>query len=151
MADPISALTAVSLADNILSFVKLALKLSKEAYSSVEGISEDLKNVELVVSELRLSSDKLSQGISRFWGPENADARPEYDELLVIAKNCSHLANDLIGTIDKYKVEPGPFRRLRSVRHALLATWKKSDIQRTESLLQKYERQLNTRIMILLK
>ena len=65
--------------------------------------------------------------------------------------NCDLLAQDLAGTIERYKVEPGPLRRLRSFKQALRAAWNKSDVERVERLLVKYEKELNTRIIISLK
>lgn len=153
MADPLSALSALSLADNIASFVTLALKLSREAYKSADGLSKDLGDVDSVATTLRSSSNKLSQGLHRFEKANSGDANAseENQELISIAQNCELLAQDLVGTIEKYKVEPGPFRRLRSFKQALLAAWNKSGIEKVERLLMKYEKELNTRIIISLK
>lgn len=153
MADPLTGLAALSLADNVASFIVLALKISREAYRSADGVSKELGDVESVAKALRSSSTKLSQGLSRFEKTKSSDLKPseENQELISIAQNCERLAKDLAGTIERYKVEPGPFRRLRSFKQALLAAWNKSDIEKVEKLLMKYEKELNTRIIISLK
>ena len=153
MGDPISALTALSLADSIASFIALTLKLSREAYKSADGVSKELRDVENVAGELRTSSSKLSEGLSRFQKVNDSEYEPikENNELIAIAQNCELVAKDLTGTIEKYKVEPGPLRRLRSFKQAILAAWNKSDIEHIERLLMKYEKALNSRIIVSLK
>lgn len=56
MADPITALTTLGLADNVFSFAKLALKLSQEAYNNTEGFAKKLGDIKNVAQALRSSS-----------------------------------------------------------------------------------------------
>ena len=148
MGDPISALAAVGLAENVLSFVSLAFKISRQAYNSADGISKDLEDTGVVTRQLRESSEKLSAGLSDF---DKDSGNSDDLELVSMARSCERLAGDLIKKINDHKLEPGPFRRVRSVKQALRAAWNKSDIEKLDKHLQKYKKELDSRIIISLR
>ena len=64
MVDPITAITAIGLADNVLSFLTLALKLSCEAYSSIDGLPKEPRDISVVTERLRTTSQNLQNGLA---------------------------------------------------------------------------------------
>lgn len=71
--------------------------------------------------------------------------------LIAIAQSCEKIAGSLINLIDTFKVEPGKFRRLRSLGQAVKAAWKKDEVEQLETALRSYQRQLDTRIIVSLR
>ena len=153
MADPISAFTAIGLAGNITQFVDFALKIvstAKEAYQNVNGVTDENSDIERVAGELRGSSKKLSSSLCSVQPNDPADASEDAG-LIAIAQSCEKIAGSLISLLDTFKVEPGKFRRLRSLGQAVKAAWKKDDVEQLETTLRSYQRQLDTRIIVSLR
>ena len=68
MADPITALTAISLVGNITQFIGQALKVvakGHEAYANPSGYIEENLNIEQTARDLRESSQKVPSGLSQ--------------------------------------------------------------------------------------
>ncbi|MCJ1395570.1 hypothetical protein MMC18_008456 [Xylographa bjoerkii] len=151
-ADPITAFAAIGLAGNVAQFVEYALKVvskGKEAYISIDGATEENSNIEQVTEELRMSIRNLSNRL--------LDCNVHFDDriaekedvgLFAIAQLCEKLAGNIIEKLDNFKVEPGKFRRLRSLGQAVKAAWKKDEVDQLENTLSSYQRQLDTRIIV---
>ena len=145
MADPITALSAIGLAGNVAQFVEFALKIvakGNEAYKDINGVSDENSNIDKVTRELCTTSRKLSDSLSEYHDGSDDTG------LITIAQSCENIAGDLINRLEKFKVKPGRFRRLRSLGQAIKAEWKKDEVKRLEATLKKYQRQLDTRIIV---
>ena len=155
MADPITAFTAIGLAGNVAQFIEYALKIvskGKEAYKNVDGVTHENSDFERVADELRVSSKKLSSSLAdRNVQPKDPAAKNEDAGLIAIAQSCEKIAGSLINLLDTFKVEPGKFRRLRSLGQAVKAAWKKDEVEQLEATLRSYQRQLDTRIIVSLR
>lgn len=155
MADPITALTAISLAGNVAQFVDYALKIvskGKEAYKSVDGVTDKNSDIERVTDELLASSKRLSGSLANCRTEPNDSAAIKEDAgLIAIAQSCEKIAGSLLNLLDTFKVEPGKLRRLRSLGQALKAAWKKDEVEQLEATLRSYQRQLDTRIIVSLR
>ena len=150
------ALAAISLVGNVFQFIETGLKIiskGNEAYKSVSGVTEDNQNVNRVTNELHENSRSLSEGLSNCQlQREGPPTRSDEDARLIeIAQSCEKLAEDLIDRLEKYKVEPGQFRRLRSLRQAIEAAWKEKEMESLEATLRSYQRQLDTGIIVSLR
>ena len=155
MADPITALTAIGLAGNVVQFVDYALKIvckGSEAYNSVSGVTNENLGIERVTSELRASVEKLSSSLSNCSIQKDGQSVNGEDAGLVeIAQSCGKIAASLINRLDTFKVEPGRLRRLRSLGQAIKAAWNRDEVEHLEATLGNYQRQLDTRIIVSLR
>lgn len=155
MADPITAFTAIGLAGNVVQFVDYALKIvskGREAYKSVDGVTDENSDIESVTEELRASSKRLSSSLANCSVlPNDTAATREDTGLVSIAQSCEEIAKSLINLLDTFKVEPGKFRRIRSLGQAIKAAWKKDEVEQLEATLRSYQRQLDTRIIVSLR
>ena len=152
MADPITALAAIGLAGNVAQFVEQSLRIvskGRETYNSVNGVTEEHVNIEEVTSALQTSSQKLSLSLSNCRVSAGDD--DEDTGLISIAQSCSTIADSLIALLETFRVEPGKFRRLRSLGQAIKASWKKDEVENLEVVLKNYQRQLDTRIIVSLR
>lgn len=155
MADPLTALAAISLAGNVAQFVDYALKVvskRKEAYRSVDGVTDENSDIERVTGELLASSRKLSGSLADCGVKPNDSAAIQEDTgLIAIAQSCEKIAGSLLNLLDTFKIEHGKLRRLRSLGQALKAAWKKDEVEELEATLRSYQRQLDTRIIVSLR
>lgn len=133
MADPFTSLNAIGLAGNVAQFIDYALKIvskCKEAYKSVDGVTDEKLNIERMTDELLASSKKLSGSLAHCRAEPNDPAAIDEDAgLIAIAQSCEKIAGSLLNLRITFKVEPSTLRRLRSLGQALNAAWKKDEVE----------------------
>ena len=126
MGDPITALAAIGLADSVLSFLSLAIKLSREAYKAQDGLSNH------ITKQLESSTESLENGLTKLnRGAHKGEllSKPDQD-LINIARECEGLAHEFLESLEKYKaVSPGRFRSARAMQTSLKAVWDRKKIQ----------------------
>lgn len=66
MADPITAVTTVALADNVLSFLTLALELTRETNSNIDKLSDEFGDVNDVIQKLQNTSRTFKVALLSF-------------------------------------------------------------------------------------
>jgi hypothetical protein len=138
--DPVSGF---ALAVNVIALVDFVAKLianSNEVYSSVDGGTAE-------ISELRAVTDELIQ-LNNDVGKTIRARREELSELTEselrqerLGLRCQKVAAELIGVLDKLKVE-GSHARWNSIRHAILTLWNKDKIENLEQRLDRCRQEL---------
>ena len=152
MGDPITALAAIGLADNVLSFLQLGVKLTREAYSSIDGLSNDLGDARDVAQKLRTTNESLQEGLTKLGGLETGYISRADRDLIAISRNCEVLARDFISMLDKYKVpSDSRFKAAKTVSKAIQAAWSRDETKRIENLLQKYQNQFDSRVIVAIR
>ena len=151
MAEPITALAAISLADNVLSFLKLALTLSREAYSSIDGLPKELHDFTDVTQKLRTTTKGLQSGLAECGTGNNPSMSKADEDLISIAQNCERLASEFVKRLDKYQAKDGYFKAIRTVKKALQVAWNRDEKQRIHGLLQKYQAQFDSRVSVAIR
>lgn len=140
MAEALAALEAIGLASNLLQFIDTAIKIYKSAYGNLSGLSEDLDDAGKLTITLREHASGISTDVDRC----TAKTLSANDQRIVeIARQCRHIAGDLLKTLEEYEVQQNEsFRGVRVAVKAIRATWNRNKIKDTEKLLEKYHRQL---------
>jgi hypothetical protein len=141
--------TALGLASNIIQFIDFVWNLvseSKDIYRSTAGMLAE--NVELEV----IAND-LSQLSAQFQNPSGGRVRvpPDEEGLRNLALRCSVLAEELLGTIQRLKVEKGPHRKWKSFRQALLSMSKKDKILELRTRLDWLRNEMTIQIVAITK
>ena len=153
MADPVTALAAVSFAGNVLQFVGLGLRAAKIAWRTKEDSSamgREFGGLDELASQLEGSTRQLSRQISSY--NDNTDHRTwssEDMELKEMAERCRELAQKLISAVQRYEIRQG--KPLRNFYTALQAVLGKKGIEEMEKELEHFQPQLNTRVLVHLK
>ncbi|KAH0419561.1 hypothetical protein CcaCcLH18_14354 [Colletotrichum camelliae] len=131
-------LTALGLVANIVPFIEIAakvLKTAKEIHDSESGGLDDNVNLEKYATQLK-------QHYSNLLAPDSADLIGDDKELCALAAECQKLAHDLLGVLERIK--------LQSFRSALKNLWRGKDKEmlekRLESCRTQVEAQLNQRL-----
>jgi hypothetical protein len=137
--------TALGLAGNIVQFVDFLCKLlseSRSLYESSTGASDDNIVLEKIANDLSLLTSELTTSSS-------PAVLPASSELLETATLCKQVAAELSQALDELKVK-GPHKKWKSFVQALRSVMKKEQIQALARRLDTVQRQLNTRLLVLL-
>jgi hypothetical protein len=121
----LEALSAFSLASNVVQFIEFACKLvseSKDAYHSAVGMSSEYVELELITTDLSQLTEGLISETSNMMRPHQTS---DELELSKVAMACRTLTEELIDSIQNMKVEDGPHRKWKTFRQALSCVWKK--------------------------
>lgn len=120
----------------MINALKIVSK-GKEAYKSVDRVTDENSDIERVTDELLASSRKLSGSLADCGVKPNDSAAIQEDAgLIAIAQSCEKIAGSLLNLLDTFKIEPGKLRRLRSLGQALKAAWKKDEVEQLEATLR---------------
>ena len=160
--DPLSAL---GVAGNVVQFVEFGWKLvaeSREIYHSVEGLSGDFVDMELVVTTLRalsynlgrtpLATDIISN--KQRLSPSTNDsisAKKDVEVWRELAGACYETAGELLDMVHGLKVTNGPQKRWRSFQQALKAAWKKEQIKKLHDRLEGFRKTITTQLISTLR
>jgi hypothetical protein len=136
------ALTALSVAGNVLQFVQFLAELvndTRQIYSTAAGATSQNQNIEDIYGKLidfnaRLQSVPLSQDL----GPGTLK---HCEALAASAASCKGDCEKLIAMVEKLKVKDGKApRQWRSFQAALAGVWGSSDIKQLKKRIDDRQR-----------
>ncbi|EXJ71560.1 uncharacterized protein A1O5_05368 [Cladophialophora psammophila CBS 110553] len=122
--DPLSA---VGLAANIVQFIDLICELisgAQEIYHSADGATAG--NVEL--EGLAESIPSLSSKLMKPLDPTQSAVSTAEEEIVKVAASSRAVGEELVATIQSFKVGEGSHKKWQSFRQALNTTWKRDQI-----------------------
>ena len=166
------ALTALSVATSVVSFVDFGSKLlskSRKLYKSADGALTENVDIEIIVADI----EKLFQGLRRKL-PENrplgntsTGCTPFEDDgsLDVLCRRCVEIAAELMSRLDRLKVEERSdlpegrkgrrrdvlFRSWESFRKALEASWNRDEIEDLAATLRDYRGEIEFRMLVMFR
>lgn len=144
MLEPLSAL---SLAAAIIQFVDFGSKIlvtGYETYRSTAGATQEQVDLQQLTHSLYKFQDQL--------GTPSRQPTPDQRILEEQARKCSVLAGDLLQLLDDLKVkEQGLLRTWDSFRQACRSVRKKGEIKRLEGRLDSISRQINSRLLYMIR
>lgn len=144
MLEPLSAL---SLAAAIIQFVDFSSKIlvtGYETYRSANGTTQEQVDLQQLTHSLYKFQDQL--------GTPSKQQTPDRKILEELARTCSSFAGDLLLLLDSLKVkEQGLLRTWDSFRKACRSVRKKGEIKRLEGLLDSISRQINSRLLYMIR
>jgi hypothetical protein len=148
MLDPLSA---ISLASAIVQFIDFGFKLVSEGIELYEkGTLTENEELELITSDLENLANNLGTSSSQL-----KTNSPDEKALQELAFRCNDLAIELLAILDTLKPQKQGSTKLRhgleSVRVAVRNARKKGRIQTIESRLEKLQKQLNSRMISILR
>ena len=147
MLDP---LTALSLAGNIIQFVDFGTKVlakGHELYKSTAGASIDHTELETIAKDLQEINDRLRQRKDS-QETQSKTATDSEVALRKLSEQCSGVAEELIGALEKLKVQGTSNRRWKSFRQALKGLMKKEELDAITIRLQHFRDELNLHILV---
>ena len=145
------ALSALSLASNIVQFLDFGLRvLSKgnKIYRSVDGALEENLDLEVVTSDLLVMQTKLK--CTLLTSGNTHLASDDLQAFNTLSESCAGLADKLLERLNMVKAQ-GRFRRWKSLRQALKIVWSKQDIENTKNTLQSYRSEMQLHLLISLR
>jgi hypothetical protein len=160
--DPLSAL---GLASSVVQFVDFGCKLvteCKEIYHSVDGLSGEYINIELITTSLgRLSHDlRSAPRTTRFFRGQQQLSPPQRNEQPVaksnlelwqdLASSCQETAEELLVILQKLKLRDSSHRRWKSFQLALKTILKKEEIKKLQERLDGFRSTMTTQLIVLL-
>lgn len=137
-------LTAIGLASNILSFIDFGARVVSSAIeiykSDASGITEERRNTEAVVTEMRYFASKMQP-------PDDAQLTGDEKALCALAKECHGLAAQIIALVEKVKPKPNGQKSMRASMLAAVKTrWYESDSRKLEGRLGDCRAQLDLQL-----
>jgi hypothetical protein len=133
-------LAVISLVGNVVQFVDFSCKLvakSTELYRSSEGALAENIDTETATNHLVLLSNKI----------KDAATIASDDALRRICESCKSIADELLATLNKVKVN-GKQERWKSIRKALRSVWSKEQIRELEGRLARFRQELNLHVIV---
>jgi len=147
------ALTAISLAGNVVQFVGFLSELlseGKEIYSSVEGSSQRMLELERTYQSLshftnilQQSTSKEDHGGSSSYTQDATAVSSHTKALNALSEDCHRVCLDLLRTVRKLQVKGGSRQFFSSFKIALKVVWKKNEILDLEERLERMQRTLS--------
>ena len=139
------AIVAFSLACNVVQVVDFSIDVvstCRELYS--DGSLSKYDHLEHMANHLI--------GLRIALDPPTAQGDPntgQYQDqaLLDLAERCSTTAKELLGEVQKLKINGPPSKR-KVIRKSAKSLWKKSSIERIQTRLNEYRKVLDSRILI---
>jgi hypothetical protein len=147
MADP---LTYINLASSIITFVEFGYKVivgTKQVRSSVQGTTQELKELDLIVEDIRLSNDLVKK--NKPVGRQHTD-----DEIRILAmvKECETIYTELRKITNKLIMRTGArSKTLESGRVALHSVWKHNGIQELRGRLSALDERIRINVELALQ
>lgn len=142
-------LTALGLAANLIQFVDFASKLvtrARETYKSVDGALVENSELQAVTENLQTLTGRLhvsSKGqVNHFSSAEK--------QLHDLCSGCRDATAQLLAALERLKTK-GNHNRWSSFRQALESVWKESEIQSLATRLERFRRQIDTTLLVLLR
>lgn len=133
------ALTALSLAANVIQFVQFScglISLSSSIRNSTEGSAADLVDLEVIAKDVARHHSRLrnSAHVNR--------------DLETLAERSSDIAKDLLDVIERVRVKRSKITRWGSFRQALETVWKKDQISGLQSRLESLRDEIQYHLIV---
>jgi hypothetical protein len=145
--DPMSAL---SLAGNIVQFVDFSCKIvskGRRIYLSANGTLPKNLELEVVTDDLAHLALQLRND-----GAKAAELSHDEKSLYAISEECSKIAEELLGRLEKLKVKSDAKQRgWKSLRQALKSVWSKEELDELSERLSIFRDQLQFHILVSMK
>ncbi|KAF7505514.1 hypothetical protein GJ744_000676 [Endocarpon pusillum] len=142
-------LVALGLASNLVQFVDFASKLvtrARETYKSVDGALVDNSELQAVTEHLQRLTGRLHVSSK---GPVNHFSSTE-KQLHDLCSGSRDAIAELLAALGRLKTK-GNHNRWNSFRQALESVWKESEIQSLAIRLERFRRQIDTTLLVLLR
>lgn len=144
MLEPLSALSPAAAIIQFVDFSSKILVTGYGTYRSVDGTTQEQVELQQLTHSLYKFQDQL--------GTPSKQSIPDQRILEELARKCSLLAGDLLRLLDALKVkEQGLLRTWDSFRKACRSVRKKGEIKRLEGLLDSISRQINSRLLYMIR
>ena len=144
----LTPLDAISLAAAIIQFVDFGSKLVIEGYGvyhSAEGVSDGSQEVEDATTRLQALCGRLTA--ARSVG-RSADEKALYG----LARECMTLGAELLRMLEKLKVTSvGPMRTWETVKKTIKRHVKAEKVRSMQQRLERYQRDINTHLLSILR
>lgn len=149
MLDPLSAL---GLAGNLIQVIQFSYDVVSEGnkiYHNASGVLTQNKSIEEVSSDLAELTETLKAKQDEWRTAQGRTALdPEETRLRNLCDRCVEVAFELQIQLNKLKAKEGRAKRLRSYKQALISVWRKDDVEELEKRLERYQKELDTRVLI---
>ncbi len=148
MLDPF---TALSLASCIVQFVDFGSKLlsaSGELHRSAEGALVENVELEVIAKDVIQLNNMLA--ISARSPTDTRQLTKDEEALRKLAESCKLVANELLLVLELLRLQ-SPGHNWQSFRKALRTVWKKNKIQGLEDRLNKLQKQVNDRLIVMMR
>ena len=130
-------LSAFSLACGIIEVVDVSIKVAKKCRELYRHgfLSEDKEIEEMANHIMELCTDL------------DLSDKSGQDEIFELGSNCSNTAQELVAEVQKFRVN-GPNRKRQVIRKTAKTLMKKSAVEDIMKRLEKYEKVLDSRILV---
>jgi len=143
--------TALGLAAAVVQFVDFGIEIfhkSNEILTSATGGSVDNTSIIDTTRDLQFLLEKIKESQPKI--PRSTILPPDQASLNDLVDNCNDIGDDLLKLARKGAIGPGAGRR-KSLAAALSTVWSAKQIKEKSDRLEKYQKQLNTNIMVSLR
>lgn len=149
MLDP---LTALGLAGNLIQVIQFSYDIVSEGnkiYHDASGVLTQNKAIEEVSSDLASLTESLKTKQDA-WRVAHGRTPLDPEELRLrnLCDRCVEVAFELQIQLNKLKAKEGRAKRLRSYKQAIIAVWRKDEVEELERRLERYQKELDTRVLI---
>lgn len=149
MLDP---LTALGLAGNLIQVIQFSYDIVSEGnkiYHNASGVLTQNKAIEEVSSDLASLTESLKTKQDE-WRVAHGRTPLDLEELRLrnLCDRCVEVAFELQIQLNKLKAKEGRAKRLRSYKQAIIAVWRKDEVEELERRLERYQKELDTRVLI---
>lgn len=151
MLDPF---TSLGVAGNVLQLITFAHGLvseSKRIHASVNGLLIENREAKEVAEDLQKLTATLSDSQQK-WIPADESGVWDEDEseLRNLCDNCYAISTELVFRLQRLQVDErfGKRSRIKSFKQALVTVWQKDALENVAQRLERYQDQLNTRILV---
>ena len=145
--DPLSAL---SIAASVVQFIDFSSKLvsgSRKLYKLSEGLDEGYEDLEQVTENLVNLSDELQRSMQT---DTSKQTRSHEQELRTLCKGCNEVAKDLLGVLEKLKLDKDN-ARWRNCLQALKSVWGMDRVKDLEERVDGFRQQIAMNILVSLR
>ena len=132
--DPLAAFSVAGTVAQFIQFTASLIHESTEILQSANSATKAVENADVVYSALLDLDEKLSRSLEQPAGPYNGRVG---GELKALVSACSEDCRSILEITRRLKAQMGPNNRLQSVKMALQAEWKKSDIEKLDVRLRR--------------
>lgn len=144
------ALTALSLAGNLVQFIDFSSKLlskGREIYRSPDGALRDNLEIEIVTADFLKVVQRLMTHPAAGTMVLVDNTNPAEFELRQICEMCKSTASELLAKLQEVKAT-GKHRSWKSFRQALKSVWTKDAVDDIARRLAMFRHQLEFRIIL---
>lgn len=142
--DPLSAFSLASGVAQLISFTGELVAVGNAIYHSTDGVLQN-RELEDVTRDLQDLAHEVTREQAKLLAGQQL--KSEEWRLRAICDNCTSIAQELTQKLEKLKVQ-GKHRRFKSHRLALMSVWQKDEAEKIAERLEKYQRELDSRILV---